>query len=409
MTLVWQLAWRYLRGKRSANAVPVLSRISMVAIAVGSCAMIVLFSVFNGFEDLIKDLYKAFYPEIRISPAKGKFFALDEQKLTAVRTLNGVTALTTVIEDNVLINSNDEQHVATLKGIDRHYMEVNNVKPYIIEGRDSVIEGAVPTAIAGLRIVNQLGMDVNNVFSRLHIYYPNTEAENLAANPMSAFQNLQLKPDGVFRVQDEFDSRFILAPITLVQELFLQPGQYSSVELSLGQGADADMIKEQLQQLLGKEYEVNTRYEQNRTLYMVMKTEKWAVYVILVLVLLIASFNMIGALTLLVLEKQKDIAILRAMGAQAGSIRRLFFTEGVLWAVTGGSLGLLVGGLLCLGQQQFHWIRLEGAFIIEAYPVTMQFTDFLVIFATVVVVGLLAAWYPAVRSTRVQDPSLKAS
>ena len=409
MTLVWQLAWRYLRGKRSANAVPVLSRISMVAIAVGSCAMIVLFSVFNGFEDLIKDLYKAFYPEIRISPAKGKFFAMNEQKLTVVRTLNGVTALTTVIEDNVLINSNDEQYVATLKGIDRHYMEVNNVKPFIIEGRDSVMEGALPTAIAGLRIVNQLGMDVNNVFSRLHIYYPNTEVENLAANPMSAFQNLQLKPDGVFRVQDEFDSRFILAPITLVQELFLQPGQYSSVELSLGQDADADMIKEQLQQILGKEYEVNTRYEQNRTLYMVMKTEKWAVYVILVLVLLIASFNMIGALTLLVLEKQKDIAILRAMGAQAGSIRRLFFTEGMLWAVTGGSLGLLVGGLLCLGQQQFHWIRLEGAFIIEAYPVTMQFTDFLVIFATVVVVGLLAAWYPAVRSTRVQDPSLKAS
>jgi len=409
MTLVWQLAWRYLRGKRSANAVPVLSRISMVAIAVGSCAMIVLFSVFNGFEDLIKDLYKAFYPEIRISPAKGKFFALNEQKLTAVRTLNGVTALTTVIEDNVLINSNDEQYVATLKGIDRHYMEVNNVKPFIIEGRDSVTAGAVPTAIAGLRIVNQLGMDVNNVFSRLHIYYPNTEVENLAANPMSAFQNLQLKPDGVFRVQDEFDSRFILAPIALVQGLFLQPGQYSSVELSLAQGADADMIKEQLQQLLGKEYEVNTRYEQNRTLYMVMKTEKWAVYVILVLVLLIASFNMIGALTLLVLEKQKDIAILRAMGAQARSIRGLFLTEGVLWAVTGGSLGLLIGGLLCLGQQQFHWIRLEGAFIIEAYPVTMQFTDFLVIFATVVVVGLLAAWYPAIRSTRVQDPSLKAS
>ena len=409
MTLVWQLAWRYLRGKRSANAVPVLSRISMVAIAVGSCAMIVLFSVFNGFEDLIKDLYKAFYPEIKISPVKGKFFSLEDQKLRAVQSLNGITALTTVIEDNVLINSNEEQYVATLKGIDRHYMAVNNVRPYMIEGRDSVADGAVPTAIAGLQIVNQLGMDVNNVFSRLHIYYPNTESANPAANPMSAFQSLQLKPDGIFRVQDEFDSKYILAPLGLVQELFLQPDNYTSIELSLAKEADPEEVKARLQQLLGASYQVNTRYEQNKTLYMVMKTEKWAVFFILLLVLLIASFNMIGALTLLVLEKKKDIAILRAMGAQERSIRGLFMTEGVLWAVTGGSIGIILGALLCIGQQQFEWIKLEGAFIIEAYPVTMQWTDFLVVILTVIGVGFLASWYPAVRSTRVEDPSLKAS
>ena len=409
MLLSWQLAWRYLRGKRGANIVPILSRISMVAIAVGGCAMIVLFSIFNGFENLVKDLYKAFYPEIKITVAKGKFFSLDPNQLISLKNIQGVAALTTVIEDNVLLHANDEQQVVTLKGIDDRFLKVNNIKPFIYEGAVSVKESPVPTAIIGLQTANRLGIDINNVFNRLSVYYPNTKSENLSLNLQSAFQNLQLMPDGIFRIQDEFDGKYILAPIKKVQELFLQPGKYSSIELSLNKDVDAEDIQQHLQQLLGKNYVVATRFEQNRTLYMVMKTEKWAVYGILVLVLLIASFNMVGALTLLVIEKQKDIAILRAMGAQNNMIRSMFMSEGVLWAVIGGSVGIVLGALFCLGQQHFHWIKLQGAFIIDAYPVAMQWMDFLIVIATVVLVGLLASWYPALRATKAEDPSLKST
>ena len=175
------------------------------------------------------------------------------------------------------------------------------------------------------------------------------------------------------------------------------------------ENAAAEKIKKSLQQIFGKDYLVATRYEQNKTLYMVMKTEKWAVYAILLLVLIIASFNMVGALTLLVLEKRKDIAILRAMGVTPSAVRKIFMAEGVLWAFIGGLAGVLLGILLCIGQQQFQWIKLQGAFIVEAYPVVMHVKDVLLIFITILVIGLLAAWYPAMRATRVEDLSLKAS
>jgi lipoprotein-releasing system permease protein len=363
--------------------VPILSRISMVAIAVGSCAMIVLFSIFNGFEHLIKDLYKAFYPELKITVARGKFFDLDSGKLVQLRNINGIVAMTKVLEDNVLLNANDEQQVATIKGIDADFLRVNDIKPYIYEGAASVKEGPVPTAIIGLQMANQLGVQINNVFSRLSIYYPNAEIENIALNPQSAFRSMQLKPQGIFRIQDEFDGKYILAPLHKVQELFNQPGRYSSLEIKLKSDQDADRIKSQIQEVLGKGYIVATRFEQNRTLYMVMSTEKWVVYGILLLVLLIASFNMIGALTMLVLEKQRDITILQAMGAENRVVRSIFVTEGVLWAVIGGSIGILAGALFCVGQQRFHWIKLQGAFIIDAYPVNMKWTDFVLVLITV--------------------------
>lgn len=407
--LIRQLALRYLRGKRTGNAVPILSRISMIAIAVGSCAMIVLFSVFNGFEGLIKDLYKAFYPEIKITAAHGKFFSLKEPQLQGLRTVKGIRDLAFVIEDNVLLTSDNEQQIGILKGVDKHYFKVNDVAPYIYEGRDSITGDNEPAAIIGMHIANRLGLDVNNVFSRLVIYYPDASMQNPALNPQSALQSLQLKPDGAFQVQDEFDSKYVLASLPLVQQLFHQQGKYSSIEIKLDPQADINNIRQTLQKTLGQAYVVATRYEQNKTLYMVMKTEKWSVYAILVLVLLIASFNMVGALSLLVLEKQKDIAILKAMGTTTSSVRKIFITEGVLWSLLGGSFGLILGALLCLGQQKFQWVKLQGAFIIEAYPVAMQWKDFLLILCTVSVVGLIAAWYPAMRATKTEMPSLRTS
>lgn len=395
------LAMRYVRGRKSANAVPVLSRISMFAIMVGSAAMIILFSVFNGFEVVVRDLYKAFYPDLRITPASGKFFTPSANLYRRILMLPGIAQTAPVIEDNVLLDTEGgEVVIASLKGIDNRYFSVNKLNPYITGGRDSLTPGILPTAIIGAQIAGRIGLDVNNDFSRMKVHYLNPKAGNFTLNPGEAERTLLLKPDGIFRVQDEFDDKYMLAPIALVQELFNEDGKISAIEMSIGPGADADKLKASLQKITGKHFITETRFEQNHTLYQVLRTEKWATYAILLFVLLIASVNMIGALSLLVLEKGKDMAILSAMGLSNGSIRLLFLLEGLLWSGLGGLAGMLIGGAICFGQQKFGWIELNGSFVIKAYPVAMQAGDFIVVLATVVGVGLLAAWYPAMRATR---------
>jgi lipoprotein-releasing system permease protein len=219
-------------------------------------------------------------------------------------------------------------------------------------------------------------------------------------NPGDAYSTLELRPDGVFKVQEEFDQRYVLAPLSSVQELFRKEGGISSLELRLAPGSDERAVQKQVHAALGNDFRVETRYEQNRTLNGVMRTEKWATYAILLFVLLIASVNMVGAMSLLVLEKRRDMAILTAMGAEQKTIRAVFLIEGILWAAVGGGLGLVLGSLLCLGQQRWGWVKLNGDFIIDAYPVSMQAGDFIVIAVTVLAVGLLAATYPALRSVK---------
>ncbi len=408
-TLVWHLALRYVRGKRSANVVPILSRISMVAIAVGSGAMIILFSVFNGFASLVKDLYVAFYPQVKVSVVKGKFFSLDNAQLNSIKHLPGVQNIAIVIEDNVLASSDPNEQIVTIKGIDSNYFRVNTARSYINQGRDSVSIYPLPTAIVGQHIANTLGLDVDNAFSKLTLYYLNNSSVSSAVDIASATKSLILKPDGTFRVNDEFDSKFVLAPLSLVQDFFNQSGKYSSIELKLNNEVSANKVKSELQGLLGSAYKVQTRYEQNETIYSVMSTEKWVVYAVLVLVLIIASFNMVGALSLLVLEKRRDMTMLKAMGAQPATIRTIFILEGILWALLGGAIGILLGAIICMGQQHFKWIKMTGSFIVDAYPIKMLPTDFLLVIATIIIVGLLASLYPAIRATRVDDPTLKST
>lgn len=400
-SLVRKLAFRYMRGKGTANAVPVLSRISMVAIAVSSAAMIILFSVFNGFEGLVDQLYRAFYPDIRISAVRGKFFSPDSSLRQQLQHLKEIGTVSYVLQDNVLVNTEEGETIpVTLKGVDREYFDVNKVRPYIKAGNDSLITWPVSTAILGQYIAATLGVDVNSVFDRIQVYYPNPEATYTALSATDAFHSLILKPDGSFAVQEEFDSRYILADLGLVQELMRQPGRYSSIELSVAPGYKLGTVQKALKKALGNAYRVESRFEQNRSVYMVMRTERWAGYAILLFVLLIASFNMIGALSLLVLEKQQDIGILKAMGLESADISRVILLEGMLWSLTGGIAGIVLGLILCFCQSYFHLIRINGAFIIDAYPVTVKAVDILVVLATVAAVGLLAALYPARRAGR---------
>ncbi len=379
----------------------------MVAIAVSSGAMIVVFSVFNGLESVVKDMYKDFYPDLRISVARGKFFPMTDERLAVIKQLPGVRNISEVIEDNVFAVNHDQQKVIVLKGIDNNYFNVNDIRQYIVAGDDSVSAGDVHTAIAGSRTMNELGVDINTL-SYIILNYANPTVADPTADPLSAFESLKLHPAGVFKIGDEFDDKYVLAPLSLAQELFHQKGRYSSIEISAEPGAIKG-IQRQLRDMLGKDYRVETRYEQNRTLFMVMGSEKWAVYAILVLVLLIASFNMVGALSMLVLEKQKDIAILKAMGAQHGTIRKIFLLEGVLWSLVGGVAGILLGCGICLVQLQFGIVKMGGSFLVDAFPVEIQVRDILLDIATILAVGVLTSWYPAMRATKAVDPTLKST
>lgn len=403
--LVWQLAWRYMRGKRSANAVPVLARISMIAIAVSSAAMIVIFSVFNGLEGMVKDLYKGFYPDVKITVNKGRFFPLTAQQLAAVAKVPAVEKFATVIEGNAIVNNPNinEQKVIMLKGIDNNYLLVNDIRASIT-GDDTVSSGELPTAIGGVKILNSLGVDINNVFSRFDIYYANPESALITDNP----ESITVHPAGAFRISDDFDDQYILAPLQLVQKLFHQTNKYTSLEIKIAPGADENKVVKNLENFFGSNYTVATRYQQNKTMYMVMRSEKWAIYAILVMVLLVASVNMIGALTMLVLEKQKDMAILKTMGVQSQTVRGIFLLEGILWALTGGIIGLGLGSIICVLQQQFGIISVGGSFLMDAYPVAMSATDFLLVLLTVATVGALGAWFPASKAMRIDVPSLRS-
>lgn len=403
------IAKRYLFSLRKQTAVSILSKISMGALVVSTAAMILLFSVFNGFESLVKNLYATFYPDIKITVTQGKFFSYTPQLLQQIQTTKGIQYLSTCIEDNALVSNGETQIIATVKGIDKQFFNVNNFnKDYIIAGNNelTVTNNTLnPSAIIGNGIANKLGIDVLNNFSSLELIYPNAKTDLLQVQDANAFQRQYVKPDGAFSIQDEFDNAYVLVPLATAQSLMNQEAQISSIEIKISSEADAAFIKKILQKKLGASFTIATRYEQNKTLYGIMQSEKWIVFALLTLILVIASFNLTGALSMLVLEKQKDLSMLRSMGLKGLEIQTIILLEGLLWSFVGCSLGLLMGGLIAWGQQQFGWVKLEGSFIIQSYPVKFVVGDVILIFMTVLSVGAIASLIPAFKSSKLTAPN----
>lgn len=396
----FKIAWRYFRGKKSAQAINIISWISIGAIAVSSAAMIVLFSVFNGLENTVKDMYNAFNPEIKVTAVKGKFFNIPEAQKQAIAGIPGIAAASYSLEDMVLLAGDEEQKVAKLKGVDDAWFQVSHLDSFMTDGEASWKSNTGYTpAIMGLGVSIAMGIDVKNAFSGLKIYYPRHGAA-ITENPEEALNSIVVKPEGNFRIQDEFDGQYVLVPLAAARYLMGIGDQVSSLEISLKRGGDEAGVRKKLQEILGDGVTIANRFEQNKTFFMIMKSEKWAVYAILLMVLLIASFNMIGSLSMVVLEKKKDIAILKSMGARKSMIRALFLMEGGLLAVFGCTLGMLTGLLLCIGQHYYGWISLPDGFIIDAYPVLLQVQDFVLVAVTALAVGLLAAWHPAVKAAK---------
>ena len=406
--LQFLFAWRYFKPKNNSNAVNLIARISMIAIAVGTAALIIVLSVFNGFEDLVKNLYSDFYSDIRIAPAKGKFIVITPQQIQKIKKVSGVKQISLVAEEKAMLaNGDDYYSLIDLKGVDENYPAVNKLKNHIEHGKYNVGTSSNPLLLVGVGIESAVGADANGNIAPLILYIPNREAKNFKT--ADAMNSANISVSGAFMVQQEFDNKYAFTNLSFLQYMLnLQPDQYSSVEVNLQKNRDETKVQRALQTALGASFIVQTRYQQNQSLFSVMQVEKWVIFGILSLILAIAAFNMIGALTMLVLEKQKDIAVLKAMGASGNLIQKIFLGEGFLLAAVGSGIGMLIAFLICVAQIKFKLIPLEGGtFIIDYYPVKMLVSDFLLVAATVFIVSLIAAWVPS-RKAAMQFFSLKS-
>jgi lipoprotein-releasing system permease protein len=388
-------AWRYFKSKKSTNAINIIAWISVIAIMVSTAALIIVLSVFNGFEGLVKNLYGDFYADIKIIPGHGKFLSADSPFIKKIQSVSGINAISFTVEEKAVLVNGDYQTIVYLKGVDKNYSTVNKLAHYITDGKYDLGTTDAPAIITGAGIANAVGADPQSLLSDLVIYLPNRKAKTF--NSLDAMHSFEVKPAGIFSVQQEFDDKYAFTNLAFVQYMLdLNADQYTGIEVSAKNKDDIKDIQQQLKKVLGENFIVQTSYEQNQSLFTVMQIEKWVIYGILSLILLVAAFNMIGALTMLVLEKEKDIAVLKAMGASDNRVQNIFLNEGFVLAGIGGVLGMLIAFVICFAQVKYKIIKLQGGtFIIDYYPVKMVPQDFILVTVTVLFIAILASWIPA--------------
>lgn len=399
-------AWRYFKSKKSTNAINIIAWVTVTAMAVGTAAIVVVLSIFNGFEGLVKTLYSSFYPDVRITAAQQKIMLLDDATLAKIKVLNNVAAVSMVVEENVHLQNGDYRTNAVIKAVDAEYNKSSGVSSMMVNGKFETGSSETPGLILGVGIENALNLLSDRSVTPVTAYLPKRGVSS--SNPLESISTVNLQPTGSFSIQQDFDNKYVITNLDILKEMLgLKHNEYSAAEIKLTDPKTEKETIAALQQIMGNGYLVENRYQQNRSLFAVMQLEKWAIYGILSLILIIASFNMIGALTMLVLEKEQDIQILQAMGAEKKFIQRIFLTEGVLLAFTGCIIGIALAMLFAYLQVTFKLIPLQGSFVIDYYPVDIFLTDVLLVMLTVFVIALLASWVPSVKAAR-QKVSLRA-
>lgn len=402
-------AWRYFKAKKSTNAINVIAWISIVAITCITFAFIVVLSVFNGFEGLVKSLYSSFYTDIRVSPASGKVLTVTPTQLSRIRAIPEIMAYSLIAEDKTLMLSGDMQVIVDLKGVDSNYTRVTGVHEKLIRGQFELGTEDKPAVVLGNGVENALQVQSDRNLYPLTVYAFKPGMSINANDPYQGLAAGNLATSGTFLIQQDIDNKFSITNMPFMKLLMgLKENEYSAIEMKLYDEGNARTIKNEVQKIFGDAALVQTKYEQNKSLYSVMSGEKWFIYAILTLMLIVAAFTMIGGLTMLVLEKQKDIQVLKAMGATNGLIKKIFLSEGLLLAAIGLITGMALAVLVCWAQVRFKLIQIPGAtFLIDHYPVKMVLTDFLLVFLTVAVVATLASWFPS-RKAALQPIELKS-
>lgn len=396
-------AWRYFRAKKTTNAINIISWISIVAIMVGTTALILVLSVFNGFEGLVKSLYSSFYPDLKISPATGKNITLTAAQLQKLRSVKGVKNISLVVEEKALLTNGEAQANAVLKGVDQNYIYVAGVPDHIIRGEFNLGTPDAPRLVLGAGVENAVGVQSDRSIEPLLLYTGKKGSVDMQ-NPLNSVSSGQVYASGTFIIQQEFDNKYVLTNLRFVQQMLgLSPETYSAAEMAILPNTDVEEVQQAIIKTLNTNYKVQTRYQQNSSLYSVMQSEKWVIYAILSLILVVAAFNMIGALTMLVLEKKMDITTLHALGGSRGFIQKIFLTEGLLLAGIGGGIGMLLALGIALAQIHFQLIPLQGgSFLISYFPVELHGADFLLVGITVMVIAFIASWIPARKAARQQ-------
>ena len=401
-------AWRYFKAKKSTNAINIIAWVSISAIIIGTTALILVLSVFNGFEGLVKSLYSSFYTDIRISPASGKIMTITQEQINQLKGLNGIKNFSLSVEEKALVQNGESQSVVYLKGVDDNYRYITGVADNLLSGEYDIGTSDAPKLILGAGVEGALQMYSDQLSAPLKIYLPrksNTEQINM----LEDISNDTISSSGSFRIQQDFDNKYGITNIDFVKRsVKLGIDDYSFVEILVKDPSEADNIKKQIKKLFGDKYIVQNKYEQNRSLYSIMNAERWVIYGVLCLILVVAAFNMIGALTMLVLEKQKDISVLHALGGNRKFIQRIFLSEGMLLALIGCGVGMLLALLIAFLQVKYHLIPLAGgSFLIDYFPVKLRLMDFLLVGATVFVIAFIASWLPS-RKAAAQNFSLRS-
>lgn len=373
------------------QVISVISWISVLGIFIGTAALVILLSAFNGLENWVVKLYNAFDSDVKIEPVSGKWIDAAAFPRDALASIEGVQFISAVLEENCLVMFGDNQYVCTMKGVEDVFSKMTGMDSMMIDGRFLLKKGDVPMAVAGSGVAYSLKMSLDAVDTPLMVYVPKDNIGN-TLNPEDAFRKQGIFPSGVFEIQPEFDSRYLLVPLSFASSLSGIENRYTSVEVQLKKGSNHDAAIEEIRRKAGDKYTVKNRFEQHELLYKIINAEKWAVFLVLCFILLIAVFNVTGSLTMLVVEKSADIRTLQSLGADTGVIKRIFFAEGMMITLIGLSGGMLAGLFVVFLQDRFSLVLING---LDAYPVMVHLQDLIAILATVLSIGALASWFPA--------------
>lgn len=393
MNLSLFIAKRYLAGKKSHHAINIITLISIAGVCVSTMALIIILSAFNGISDLVFGLYNTFDPDIKITPRYGKTFLPDEVLVKKIKQLDGVAYYTETLQENALLKYDEQQIIATLKGVSDDFVKMTHLDTVIREGEFLLKYDSIPFAVLGYGIYNRLNLSLNDFMHPLEIYVPKRNVQSYL-NPEDAFVIRSVEVSGVFSLNDDFDYKYCIVPLSLARILLDRKNELSAIEIGLKKAEDKAKAKEEIENILGNGYVVKTRYEQNEILFKTINSEKWWTFLILAFVLVLATFNVIGSMTMLIIEKKKDIQTLLFLGGGKHLLKKIFLYEGILITAAGAVNGLLLGLLICYLQIKFKLIPFSEGFVVDAYPVKIIPMDVALVLIAVFLIGTLAAWYP---------------
>ena len=395
MRLPLFIANRYLLAKKSHNLINIITWISILGISVGSFALIVVLSAFNGLEKVISSMNSRLTPDLQIAAVKGKTLDLTAFPIDQLKGIQGVDYVIPTITEDALLRANDKQHIGQVKGVGLEYEKIGRLNGIIYGGEGLLLsdEDEHSFAVPGAGVAWYLGINAYNPYATVRIYVPKRGNASLM-NLENSFNSDVLTVRSVFSTEQELDEKLVLVPFDWLSELLEYENKASSVELFVARGADINKVQKEVKALIGEAYSVKNQQEQQETLYRIMRSEKWAVYVILTFILILATFNVVGSLSMLMIDKRKDTEILKSLGADNRLVQKIFLNEGLLISVAGGLIGLLLGILLVLLQQRFGFVKFGtgGNYVVDAYPVLLKFKDVLLIFATILAVGCTSAF-----------------